>query len=60
MEFPPGWTCEQVAARLEAYLLDRLALAEALALADHLEACAGCGHQLVLRRTVVITRGARG
>ena len=48
MEYPPGWTCELVIVRLELYLLDRLSLSEALTVAEHIEACAGCAHRLVL------------
>jgi hypothetical protein len=50
VEYPPGWTCELVIVRLELYLLDRLSLSEALTVAEHIEACAGCAHRLVLLR----------
>jgi hypothetical protein len=39
-----------VTVRFERYLLGTLPLAEALALADHIEACVWCGQALVLLR----------
>jgi Putative zinc-finger len=48
--YPPGWTCEKVTVRLERYLLSTLPPGEALALAEHLEACVWCCHSLVLLR----------
>ena len=56
MDFPAGWTCELVVARLDAYLLETMALADALAVAEHLEACPGCGERRVVRRTIVVVR----
>ncbi len=50
MEYPPGWTCEKTVVQIEYYLVSRLELADALAVAEHLEACPGCAHQLVLLR----------
>jgi hypothetical protein len=50
VEYPPGWTCERVGVRLEVYLVGSLSWAEALAVADHLEACADCIVRLALRR----------
>jgi anti-sigma factor RsiW len=50
MEYPPGWTCEIVTLRLEYYLLDTLPRLEALAIAEHLEACERCPHRLALLR----------
>jgi|GEM_PF-1596455 len=51
MEYPPGCTCALALARLEAYLLRTLSRLEALAIAEHLEACPPCAHHLaVLRR----------
>lgn len=50
MEHPPGWTCEKTVVQLEYYLVSRLELADALAVAEHLEACLGCAQQLVLLR----------
>jgi anti-sigma factor RsiW len=53
MEYPPGWTCERAQRQLESYLLSRLVLAEALAMAEHLEACPSCPERLVLYRVTV-------
>ena len=50
MEHPPGWTCEKTLVQFEYYVVGRLELADALAVAEHLEACPGCTHQLVLLR----------
>jgi hypothetical protein len=60
LHYPPGFTCEQVTLRLERYLLSTLSWAEALALAEHLEACAWCGQALVLRRLDRRVGGGRG
>ena len=60
VEYPPGWTCERVTVRLERYLLGTLARGEALAIADHIEACVWCGQDLVLLRldrSTDVTRG---
>jgi anti-sigma factor RsiW len=54
-EHPPGWTCELVALRIERYLLSALPLGEALAVAEHIEACVWCAQRVVLMRQ---TRGA--
>ncbi len=46
--------------RLELYLLGTLARGEALAIADHIEACVWCGQDLVLLRldrSTDVTRG---
>ena len=48
MEYPAGWTCEIVLLRLEWYLVDTLPRAEALAVAEHLEACLECAQYLML------------
>ena len=48
MEYPPGWTCELILVRLELYLLGTLPQIEALAMAEHVEACHGCAHRLAL------------
>jgi hypothetical protein len=53
MEYPPGWTCERAEKQLESYLLSRLILAEALALAEHFEACPPCAERLVMYRVRV-------
>ena len=50
VEYPAGYTCEVFAFRLDSYLLGTLARAEALALAEHLEACAPCAERVELRR----------
>jgi hypothetical protein len=57
MEFPSGWTCEVVVVKLELYLLDTLSRGEALAVAEHLEACPGCAQILVLRPVAARGRG---
>ena len=48
VDYPSGWTCEQTVLRFEHYLLGTLLLREALAVAEHLEACDGCPQRLVL------------
>jgi hypothetical protein len=50
MNYPASWTCERTGLHLERYLLSTLVLAESLAVAEHLEACEGCVHRLVLYR----------
>jgi hypothetical protein len=50
VEYPPGWTCERVTIRFERYLLGTLPSGDALAVADHIEACVWCGQALVLLR----------
>jgi hypothetical protein len=50
LTYPPGWTCDETTVRLERYLLSTLTLGEALAIAEHLEACPWCGQALVLLR----------
>jgi hypothetical protein len=47
-EYPAGWTCELVVLRLQRYRASTLPLGEALAVAEHLEACLVCLQQLVL------------
>ena len=59
MNYPNGWTCERTGLELENYLLSRIVLTEALAVAEHLEACEGCAHRLVLHR-VTLTARLRG
>ena len=54
-EYPVGWSCEVVLLRLERYRTSALPLGEALAVAEHLEACLVCAQQLVL----VVPSGAR-
>jgi anti-sigma factor RsiW len=48
VEYPPGWTCRLTELRLEYYILGTLPWPEALAVAEHLEACIPCSHLLVL------------
>jgi len=58
MEYPPGWTCKVVTLRLEYYLLNTVPRVEALAIAEHVEACEPCAHQLArLRPTDLERRG---
>jgi hypothetical protein len=57
VEYPTGWTCELVVVKLELYLHDTLSRDESLAVAEHLEACAGCIHLLVVRSVVGPGRG---
>jgi hypothetical protein len=47
-EYPVGWTCEVVVLRFERYLASGLPRGEALAMAEHLEACLLCAQRLVL------------
>jgi hypothetical protein len=56
LEYPPGWSCERAALRFEPYLLGKLLLREALALAEHLEACEECPQSLVLFRLTLVER----
>jgi hypothetical protein len=56
MEYPPGWTCEVVTLRLEYYFRDGVPRVEALAIAEHVEACEPCAQYLMLVR---VTAGAR-
>ena len=56
-EYPAGWTCELVLVRLEQYRANTLARAEALALAEHFEACFSCAQRLVLIVTGPARRG---
>jgi hypothetical protein len=58
MEYPPGWTCEVVVLRLEYYFLETIPRVEALAIAEHIEACEPCAHRMVwLRPTYGERRG---
>jgi hypothetical protein len=56
LEYPPGWTCERTALRFEHYLLSTLPLGNALAVAEHLEACDGCAQRLVFYRLTLVDR----
>ena len=57
--YPAGWTCERTVLRFEYYLLGTLPPLEALAVAEHLEACDGCPQRLVLYR-LTLTERSRG
>lgn len=56
MIYPGDWTCERAQLQLERYLLGTLSLGDALAVAEHLEACGGCAQRLVLFRALLIRR----
>ena len=47
-EYPHAWTCEVTVFRLEGYVRGTLDLADALAIAEHVEACAPCALLLML------------
>ncbi len=49
-DYPRGWTCSVTVLRLESYLLRTLPLAESLAVAEHVEACASCAQLLTVKR----------
>jgi hypothetical protein len=58
VEYPPGWTCQKTVVQFALYFEDRLVRSDALSVAEHLEACPGCAHQLVLfRMTIRLARG---
>jgi hypothetical protein len=48
VEYPPGWTCELITLRIERYLVSTLPRGEALAVAEHIEACAWCAQRIVV------------
>jgi hypothetical protein len=50
VEYPPGWTCSVTELRLESHIIGALPLGEALAVAEHLEACVWCSQLIVLLR----------
>lgn len=50
IDHPSGWTCERTLLQLEYYLSRTLPMVETLAIAEHVEACAGCAQRLVLYR----------
>jgi Putative zinc-finger len=56
MDFPTGWTCERTLLQFEYYLLRTLPLAQALSVAEHLEACPECVQQLLLLRVSIRPR----
>lgn len=49
-EYPAGYTCEITVLRLDHYVVGSLPRADALAVAEHLEACAWCFERFVLIR----------
>ena len=49
IEYPQHWTCEVIVLRLEGYLLRTIPLGEALAVAEHLEACDWCAQLVTLK-----------
>lgn len=57
LNYPPGVTCESVTVRLEHYVMRTLPRGEALALAEHLEACWRCPEQLALQLALRYTEG---
>jgi hypothetical protein len=60
VDYPSGWTCELVILRLEHYLLGTLSHDGALAMAEHLEACACCAQCLGLLQPGPSSRGHGG
>lgn len=58
IDYPPGVTCEVVALRLERYIVRALPWGEALAIAEHLEACVACPERLVRLRVSLGERAA--
>jgi hypothetical protein len=46
--YPAGWTCELITVRLERYLVHTLPRGEALAVAEHIEACVWCAQRVAL------------
>jgi anti-sigma factor RsiW len=48
MEYPPGWTCEVTVVRIERYVMRTLPRPDALAVAEHIEACAACAQLVAL------------
>ena len=50
MNYPDAVTCEVVIVRLQLYLVSAVPRGEALAMAEHFEACLECAHHLVLVR----------
>ena len=57
MEYPVGWTCEATVLRLELYLRGAIAYADALCIAEHLEACPSCMLVLVRIRATMLSSG---
>lgn len=59
-EYPPGWTCELIVLRLQRYVLTTLPLGEALAVAEHIEACVVCAQRLAVLSPAGGRAGRRG
>jgi anti-sigma factor RsiW len=59
VHYPSGFTCELVVPRLERYVVDALPRAEALAVAEHLEACPSCAERVVWVRLTASHVGGR-
>ena len=58
--YPREWTCERTARQFESYLLGTLVLQDSLAVAEHIEACPGCAHRLVIYRTTIVQSSRHG
>jgi anti-sigma factor RsiW len=56
--YPVGWTCELIAVRIERYLVSALPRGEALAVAEHIEACVWCAERVAMRRLLGETTAA--
>jgi anti-sigma factor RsiW len=59
IDHPSGWTCDRSVLQFEYYLSSTLPRVEALAIAEHVEACAECAQRLALYR-VRLARLPRG
>ena len=59
MEYPSTFTCEATRRRLERYVANLLARDEALAVAEHLEACPSCAPRVLLIRLTIGVRDLR-
>jgi hypothetical protein len=56
--YPVGWTCELIIIRIERYLVGALPRGEALAVAEHIEACIWCAERVAMVRLLGETRAA--
>jgi anti-sigma factor RsiW len=59
VDYPSGFTCEVIVLRLERYVVGALPRAEALAVAEHLEACPSCVQRAVWARLTATQVGGR-
>jgi anti-sigma factor RsiW len=57
-DYPAGWTCELIAVRIERYLVSALPHGEALAVAEHIEACVWCAERIAMVRLLGETSAA--